>query len=75
MTDLFVSEGAFAFSSDAVAVSHHHEVLRLPLLLVAGAGERVELLVLLMKVLPFGPSRLKSNAPLERKWLVDQFIV
>jgi len=39
-------------------VTHHHEVLVALLLLVAGAGERVQLAVLLGKVLPLRPARL-----------------
>lgn len=57
---LFVSEGAFAFSSDVLTLSHHHEVLRPPLLLVAGAGVWVQFGSLLHKFLPVAPSRLEQ---------------
>lgn len=50
---LFLSEGAFAFSSDVLTVPHHHEVLMPPLLLVAGAGVRVQLGMLLHELFPF----------------------
>lgn len=58
---LFVSEGAFAFCSDVLTLSHHHEVLRPPLLLVAGAGMRVQFGSLLHKFLPVAPSRLEQS--------------
>lgn len=58
---LFVSEGAFAFSSDVLTLSHHHEVLRPPLLLVAGAGVWVQFGSLLHKFLPVTPSRLEQS--------------
>lgn len=58
---LFVSEGAFAFSSDVLAMSHHHEVLCPPLFLVASAGVRVEFGSLLHKFLPVAPSRLEQS--------------
>lgn len=60
-THLFLSEGAFAFGADILTVSHHHEVLCLSLLPVAGAGVWVQLVMLLDKVLPVAPSRLESQ--------------
>lgn len=38
MCHLFLSERAFAFSSDVLTVSHHHKVLLSLFLLVAGAS-------------------------------------
>lgn len=68
---LFVSEGAFAFCSDVLTLSHHHEVLCPPLLLVAGAGVWVQFGSLLHKVLPVAPSRLqqsKTNEGIKAVW-------
>lgn len=61
MTYLFLSEGAFAFSSDVLTVPHHHEVLISPLLLVAAASVWVQLGPLLDKFLPVCPSRLGNQ--------------
>lgn len=61
VTDLFLSEGAFAFSSDVLTVSHHHEVLRPSLLFVAGAGVWVQLGPFPDEVFPVGSSCLGNN--------------
>lgn len=58
VTCLFLSERAFAFSSDILTVSHHHEVLRPPLLLVAGASMWVQLGPLLDKLFSVCPTSL-----------------
>lgn len=44
-----------------MALLHHHEVLRLPLLLVAGASVRVQLVSLPHKVLPVRPAGLTQR--------------
>ena len=61
VTDLFLSERAFAFRSDVVTLPHHHEVLRPPLLFVAGAGVWVQFGPLLYKLLPVSPTRLEKS--------------
>lgn len=60
VTCLFLSEGAFAFCSDVLTLSHHHEVLGPLLLLVAGAGVWVQLCTLFDKFLPICASRLQE---------------
>lgn len=60
VTYLFLSEGAFAFCSDVLTLSHHHKVLVPLLLLVAGAGMWVQLCALFDKFLSVRASRLQE---------------
>lgn len=57
-TCLFLSEGTFAFCSDILTVSHHHKILCLSFLLVAGACMGVQLGMLPNKLLFVCPSSL-----------------
>lgn len=61
MADLLLSEGAFAFRPDVLTLSHHHEVLCPPLLLVASAGVWVQLGPLFNELFPVGSSRLQNQ--------------
>lgn len=58
---LFLSEGAFALGPHVLTVSHHHEVLCPPLLLVACAGVWVQLGSLPDKFLPVSSSCLENK--------------